>query len=327
MKRFCIFLFVVLAVVALWFFPKTNTAQHPGKVKINQPTQANPSLVVAATNSQPLIRAGTDPDYGKYYLEEKAKDPQFDWKRPINFWGKLVDEKEQPIVQASIKFTWNDISTNGTSEAEAITDTNGLFSLSDRRGKRLYVQASKEGYYNGPRASMAFEYANPYDGLFVPDQNSPALFQLKRKGGAEPMVHWEKEITIAVGKVASLQLDQQTALQVELLTNAQMSAKQWAARVSVVSGGVQPVVDQFPFLAPLEGYQAGLELNLNTPKPPTWISLYQGGQFYVKTARGYGRMELKTISGKSFMRVTVFLNPSNSRNLEYDPAKEIRTDN
>jgi hypothetical protein len=45
-------------------------------------------------------------------------------------------------------------------------------------------------------------------------------------------------------------------------------------------------------------------------------TLYQGGQFYVKTVKGYGRIELKLIPGKSFMGVATFLNPTGSRNLE-----------
>jgi len=95
-----------------------------------------------------------------------------------------------------------------------------------------------------------------------------------------------------------------------------MSARQWAAQVRIVNGGIQPALDEFPFEAPLEGYETELDLGIDTPKPPTWMSLYQGGQFYIKTATGYGRIELRMISGKSFMRVTTFLNPTGSRDLE-----------
>ena len=35
----------------------------------------------------------------------------------------------QPVPNAKVHFLWNDISPRGTSQADAISDTQGLFSL------------------------------------------------------------------------------------------------------------------------------------------------------------------------------------------------------
>lgn len=242
-------------------------------------------------------------------------DRKLEWKMPIDFWGVILDESNQPITDAGIHFIWNDISKDGTSEADTKSDDKGHFSLTNRRGKMLSVSVRKDDCYGTLSARQHFEYAQP-EIRFVPDQNNPVIFHLRKKGEGAVLLSKNTELTVGVGKVATLSLDEQTVLQVELLTNAPMSAKQWAAHIRIVNGGIQPALEEFPFEAPLDGYEPDLELNLDSPKPPTWMSLYQGGQFYVKTAAGYGRLELKIIPGKTFMEVRFLLNPTKSRNLE-----------
>ena len=75
----------------------------------------------------------------------EKQDPRFEWKAPINFYGKVVDQDNQPIAGATVKFVWNDISSAGWSSAESTSDVNGLFSLADKKGKGLSVSVSKMG--------------------------------------------------------------------------------------------------------------------------------------------------------------------------------------
>ena len=151
------------------------------------------------------------------------------------------------------------------------------------------------------------------------------IFRMRKKTEAEPLAHRQAEITVGVGRVGVVQLDQQTAVQVDLLANGDLSAKNWSARVSVAGGGIQTSTEEFPFTAPENGYQSSLTLDFETAKPGNWTEMYQGGQFYVKTANGqYGRIELKAVPGKTFMRYSFFLNPTpGSRNLEYDSKKRV----
>jgi hypothetical protein len=127
--------------------------------------------------------------------QQTGIDKNLEWGMPINFWGRVVDESNEPIANANVHFEWNDISKKGTSDASTKSDSNGFFSLTERRGKRLYVDVGKEGYYSGGDARNAtFEYAQP-EMRFVPDQNNPVVFHLRKKGETEPMVHREKEVT------------------------------------------------------------------------------------------------------------------------------------
>src|SRR5262249_33218819 len=117
------------------------------------------------------------------YTRNSMADPQYDWKQPINFYGKVVDENDVPVPDVSVNFTWNDLSPTGTSHASATSDENGLFSLTGQHGKRLSVTASKPGYYSaGDARAASFEYANPADGLFTPDPNNPVLLHLRKRG-------------------------------------------------------------------------------------------------------------------------------------------------
>ena len=54
-----------------------------------------------------------------------------EWRFPINFWGKVVDENDRPIEGALVDFYWNDLSRAGTSRVKALSDANGFFSLLD----------------------------------------------------------------------------------------------------------------------------------------------------------------------------------------------------
>ncbi len=48
------------------------------------------------------------------WAEVRAKDvtdKQWEWRMPINFYGKVVDEGDQPVSGANIKFSWTDWST------------------------------------------------------------------------------------------------------------------------------------------------------------------------------------------------------------------------
>src|SRR6266481_8469900 len=70
-----------------------------------------------------------------------------EWRTPIEFYGKVVDEGEAPVPNAQIDFSCNDVSATGTSNYRRTSDGNGLFSISRIRGKLLVVKVVKDGYY------------------------------------------------------------------------------------------------------------------------------------------------------------------------------------
>ena len=125
----------------------------------------------------------------KRYAANSRADPHYDWKQPINFFGRVVDENDQSVSGAHVNFSWTDISANGTSEATTSSGPSGEFFLLNRTGKLLTVGVGKPGYYTTRDSNHpSFEYANPADGFFVPDPNNPVVFRLQKMGKAEPLV-------------------------------------------------------------------------------------------------------------------------------------------
>ncbi len=344
LKRYLGILILLLAVVGLtvWLWPTKPTVPTPNNESAgSQPappvTKEVKALQDSWVNNAREQLPAVDPQ--KYdpilpqweeWRRRNKEDRFWEWKMPIHFYGKVVEyTTEEPISGVEIVITWTDLSPTGGSRRMLYSDAQGRFSLTGITGKGLVVQElEKDGYIRSNIGSnFGFEYSAFFEETYhQPDPDNPVIFRMKKKGDAEPLVYRQAEITVGVNHVGAVQIDPQTVLQVELIANGEIREKNWVAKVNVLGGGVQVSTEEFPFTAPEDGYQSSLTLDLKTPKPDNWTQMYQGGQFYVKTANGqYGRIELKTVSGKTFMRYSLFLNPTPSnRNLEYDPKKSLK---
>src|ERR1700722_4207566 len=80
-----------------------------------------------------------------------------DWQRPIDFYGKVVDENTNAIEGANIAFGWSELpNEEGTRKASTTSDGQGLFSLRDQRGPALDVWVSKPGYVSSHNGQWGF---------------------------------------------------------------------------------------------------------------------------------------------------------------------------
>jgi len=130
-------------------------------------------------------------------------------QRPINFYGKVVDENGLPVIGVVVHFEWDGISTNISAtdwnetppinkSAVVTSDAEGLFSLTNKSGTQLNVSVGKAGYYSSRRNRGAdyFKYSqwnwNTYYGLndcFKPDSLHPIIYYLRKMGvGANSLV-------------------------------------------------------------------------------------------------------------------------------------------
>lgn len=348
MNRRIIFAGVAIALLGcalLWYFKRSSSRSEDAWP---QPKSANQSQTVdqqkepdkptipsnspvakdRASNSYPLWKGGRatsldDPRW-KIMLAREKLDPAWQGKMPIEFYGKVVDEKNQPVPDADIDFVWTDLSAEGTSKQKTKSDNNGLFALHGVLGKNLGVNVAKEGYYTARQKQYGFEYASFSDEQYYePDATNPVIFHLRRKGDTEALLYKEKEIKIAVGTPVSVPVYGGTAIRILLQSNQHPKKGRWESQVSVQNGGLVPATEEFITEAPVNGYQAELTVNPQTPKPPTW-ELYQGGSFYAKAGQNYGRLDIEMIPGNDWLRVTTWINPTaGSRNVEVDPAKQI----
>ncbi|MCX6937919.1 MAG: carboxypeptidase-like regulatory domain-containing protein [Verrucomicrobia bacterium] len=323
-----IILVLLAGVFWLWSLKKVPPAPPPPVVA---EAQTPPLAPVTPTTSKvvPPPRTTDKEELNQWWVKMNKLDKNFEWKMPIEFYGKVVDDKDQPIEKTTIRFQWTDLSREGTSEYNTISDSQGLFRLDGVTGKNLGVQVRKEGYkHYFIGTQFSFEYAAYFEDSFhVPDRNNPVIFRLRKNREAEALIFRNnQEAEIAVGQKRSFSIGSSgAAVVIERLPDIpDYGRRGWAARVSVPGGGLVLSTEEFPFEAPENGYAPFIEVTDKTPKPLVWQS-DNGAAFFVKTPQGYGRITVRNTQGAAWVYVTSYLNPNpNSRNLEFDPAKVIK---
>ena len=298
----------------------TDNKATPAASK-NQQTQGQPAAAQRSTVPTPV----------REYMQKRMGDPQYDWKQPINFYGKVVDDRNQSVADADVHFAWNDLSENGTSSADAKSDDNGLFSLENRIGKRLYVDISKAGYYTSHRERIAFEYANPADGLFTPDSNHPVVFQLRKKGiGAELItsqygmapdfpIHVSRDGTPVKIDLLQRKIGDSGQMQISEIKPPYETWKQatsWSFRMEIPDGGFVEENDEFPFEAPEAGYQPVVEFKFQ--KGDTNWTEGINKSYYIQFGNPprYGYFSVKTVISMGGAILSYGINSDGARNLE-----------
>jgi hypothetical protein len=260
-------------------------------------------------------------------------DRHWEWKTPIAFYGKIVDQHGDPVAGAKVSVGWTDLSLRGSSERQLSSDANGLFEITGIRGKHFGVhEIMKPGYIASATNRRGFEYAAFFDKIYhIPDPKNPVIFRMQKKGEAAPLVVSRGDVVVDFGVPVEIPMGGRalttgggSPIKVTVFESDSKSDR-WRARISIDGGGVLPASEEFPFQAPEDGYLASLDLDQNSAQPPAWQDIHEGGRFYVKTPRGFGLLELRQIGGKRTLYYTVYLNPdTTSRNLEYDPTKRAR---
>lgn len=291
---------------------------------IGQTTQKQSTQPPTTTTSKSAI-----PDAEMEYVRKSMADPQYDWKQPINFYGRVVDENNIAVSGAGIHFNWTDISPTGTSHADKISDGNGFFSLTGQHGKRMSVTVSKDGYYTYPSEKLkSFEYANPADGLFTPDAGNPVVFHLRKKGvGADLVKSQNGMMRIAPPtNGAPLFLDFFTQ---KVGDNGQLKIEgwkehkdfsttenNWAFRLTVPDGGLIEENDEFPFEAPDTDYQSVMEWYFKDGDAD-WKGFLKK-TFYIKFGipPRYGIITVETTAFSPGVYLGYAINPDGSQNLE-----------
>jgi hypothetical protein len=352
-KRHLAAILVLLMALALWGWlrkaPESRTPSaavgsqnHPLQEEQQHATLSSPLTPSPATTAQSRSRPHASntvvvegvpiPQAVMDYTRNTMADPQYDWKQPINFYGKVVDENGAPVPGANIHFTWNDLSPTGTSHAETTDDESGLFSLTGQQGKRLSVTASKPGYYSaGDARAASFEYANPADGLFTPDPNNPVVFHLRKKGAGVDLITSQYGVSpdfpINIprdGTPVNLDFFQRkigASGQIQISESkpehdAWRQATSWWFRMEIPDGGFVEQKDEFPFEAPESGYRAVAQFDFQQGQTNWTTGLKK--DFYIKFGNPprYGRLQVQTDISYGGAIITYAINPDGSRTLE-----------
>lgn len=312
----------------------TNSSVPPDQWNAFQPPPpVRPQVPVA--NIDPKTVAAW-----RNYNEHERADPSYPFKAKMRFYGQVLDQDENPIADADVHFEWNtvDPQTGDVEMGTATTnsDAAGKFSLEGAIGNQLLVDASKTGYYKVAVRPYMFEFLKSWSDIFyAPDPENPVLFHLRRKGISEPLVTGTKVFRFAPngtqyyvnlidgrnGTNSSAEWDLSVRfVRGPLGGNGRF---EWSLEMDASDGGLAARTGQFDFVAPESGYHP-IQIVQNT-NTSAWRDGWEG-ELFVKSRSGsiYSRIKAVIIDiedNDAAMDITYFVNPSGSRNLEFDPAK------
>lgn len=278
----------------------------------------------------------------KRYVERLNKDRDYDWRVELNFYGKVVDENNQPVPGARVNLDWNTDwdpikAPQGTAFAETSSDGNGMFSLLGQHGKILGVKVGKAGYYSVEAAKgiLAFEYANPSDqNYYEPDSNAPVVFHLRKKGEGAKLVNKTVKLSLS-GKaeggldLMSGQITSTGSLQIQSNKPEFKSARgryPWSVTLSMPSGGLIETNEQLPFTAPESGYTQTAVMDMTNPDTPTWGNgAMKTYYFYLPGTNTYGLMHVNTLGASSHVYLNYSYNSTpGDRNLEPSSDRQLK---
>ena len=265
----------------------------------------------------------------------------------INFWGRILDQDEHPLsdVRVVMKVRRWRLAPAGADFPEFVTttDADGRFQFLDASGDTMNIDSlTKPGYrlsMEDQRRSIAYQYHN-LSVTFSPDSSKPEIFHLYREKGAEPMIWHDLRGRIPVdgtpigfdlrhGKQVTNGGDFQIFMVRDPATIVRANRKNyygWRIRFAVPGGGIQERRDHFGFEAPGDGYLDSMEFG-QALDDPQWTAKFKA-EFYFRTRDGlYGRIQCDINTDSQpppcGFSAYCYLNPSGSRNLEYDSMKRI----
>ncbi len=291
--------------------------------------------MAALNGKQPtqLPEGVTPADIAKaVHLAFPKADVTFD--APINFYGRVVDESNEPVAGANIHFEWSGMFVRERNTADVVSDPDGYFSLLNKSGKSLGVSVNKAHYYSlrRNRGVESFQYVVPWGNAFVPDPKQPVLYYLQKKGvGARTLVtsqygvYSDFSVTVPLNgaPVQVNLLERKTGSgpleisQVKPGYANSRTATNWSFIMKIPGGGFASGGDEeFPFHPPESGYQPEVDFYFNKSQA-NWATDIQK-YYYIRFGDPplYGRLQVDTRISSDFARLNYVINPDGVPNLE-----------
>jgi hypothetical protein len=267
--------------------------------------------------------------------------------RVQNIYGKVIDQYGQPVADVDVAGNvallqgWD--SDEKYKHYKTKTDTNGLFQFTGLRGASISADVTKEGY----EIDYRIGYTVPAGKKTSPDDR--AILTMWKLKGPEPMIHRQKFYGITpdwriftIDLVKHKKIEGTNAIG-DLLVQIQRPAQigpqdrfDWAFAMTAIDGGfIEITNDGYLNEAPESGYQPQYKFNMSASEEnANWkkyaYSRYVGVEktFYFKSRNGqvYGHFHIKispNYNDTSALDIEYYINPSGSRNLEWDGRIQI----
>lgn len=250
------------------------------------------------------------PGWNPEDLEAQARE---DITTPINFYVKIVNNKEQPIAGLAIEYTLLnrvlepfDYPYYGwVNKPKIFTDKNGFIAI-EETGAAIAARIKTDSYWNDEGLSGLFYYAPrllELNTVTLPtDKTQPAVVVLVSK----PREAFIQKISTGAistpnGQSVAVKLPAQQrysntetdfTIQLDEAAPDATGRYRWSICVVVPDGGIQAVKNLPDIYAPQDGYRSRYQFTM-TEDDPAWDHR-RDFYFYLKTAAGnYAIIELK----------------------------------
>lgn len=260
---------------------------------------------------------------------------------PINFYGKVIDQHGDLVVDADITFYVLGRSSSPKPTGTRKTDGTGMFSIAGYQGLSLGIEVTKPGCRQLPYSDDKVASGKLfYFGLGHPPQSStesPIVFTLYKPGIIEPL--------IKVGERNFRVQRDGTPLDIDMNPGAGSGAHKvtlrcwnkeleprppaenrydWKLEITVNNGGIVERKDIMVFDAPVEGYAANTTIDMPTTVKPVWGDSAERSYFIRFNDGVHARVTFRMhAGGDHFVVWESHLNPKpGSRTLETDPSKK-----
>jgi len=253
--------------------------------------------------------------------------------KPINVYGKVIDQFGQPVVDAKVNgatLLLMGFDHSGGESFPTTTDSEGRFSFTGLHGARFGLDIEKAGYKYDTQL-----YVNWWNN-YKPDPDNPAIFHMWKLQGAEPLVHTSIQAGLSCNG-SPRNFDVLAGLRdagdlVVTLTRNPVNIDRskpfdWTLTFGIANGGLIEITDLYPNEAPAGGYQPSVAINMPADAKNWTPSVVKS--YYIYDGKNYGRITINIMADyqppPTHFEIDSYVNPvPGDRNLEFDPAQAIK---
>lgn len=345
-----LFLAVAVAILVLvWLFHRRPAVTPPAPAQTEAQADSAAPVEQPARQSQPVanLKPSAVVSTAPSNQSSPAEDPRqremtmtkMLWRTPIVFFGKVLDESNQPVAGVHVSYGANSANEQLTqevrNEGEATSDARGVFKIAGIRGRSFVLELSHPAYYTSSSNPPGFDYAGELNsGNSVPDTEDKAMvFYMHHKGNPTALIerrgglHKPPDGTTMEfplrGKTRAEIIGQLQVQGWKGEPDPQSGHYDWKVRITLPSGGALESTNEFAFVAPETGYQQTLEIN-ESKDDPNWKASADKAFFFKLPnyfARGQANIDL---FHDLYFSMQYFVNPDGSANLENDPSQPFQ---